>query len=108
MKAKIIKTGEEITIIGISKEWGTAQYYGSDGIYRQRTFSDGEIEILDITENPINWEQRRYEIAKEVVAAYSTFEDFVFNRADEELARWSVRLADALIEELKKSKNEKL
>nr|DAK50976.1 MAG TPA: hypothetical protein [Caudoviricetes sp.] len=35
MKARIIKTGEEVTIIAISKKWGTAQYYGSDGIYRQ-------------------------------------------------------------------------
>lgn len=49
MKARIIKTGEEITIIGISKEYGTAQYYGSDGIYRQRTFDDKEIELIDTT-----------------------------------------------------------
>lgn len=62
MKAKIIETGEEINIIGISKEWGTAQYYGNDGIYHQRTFNDKEIEILDTSESTIDWEQRRYEI----------------------------------------------
>ena len=50
MKAKIIETGEEIKIIGISKEWGTAQYYGSDGIYRQRNFGDKEIEFIDTTD----------------------------------------------------------
>lgn len=68
MKARIIKTGEEITIIGISKEWGTTQYYGSDKVYRQHTFKDGEIEFLDTMETPIDWEQRRYEIAKDVLA----------------------------------------
>lgn len=51
MKARIIKTGEEITIIGISKEWGTTQYYGSDRVYRQRTFRDVEIELLETAEN---------------------------------------------------------
>lgn len=104
MKARIIETGEEITIIGISKEWGTAQYYGSNGIYRQRTFRDRELELLDTTESPIDWEQRRYEIAKEamngilsapVVAGVNP------NPSSKEIATFSVRLADALIAELK-------
>lgn len=104
MKAKIIETGEEITIIGISKEWGTVQYYGSDGIYRQRIFRDRELELLDTTESPIDWEQRRYEIAKEamngllsapVVAGVNP------NPSYKDIATFSVRLADALIKELK-------
>lgn len=107
MKARIIETGEEITIIGISKEWGAAQYYGSDGIYRQRTFRDRELELLDTTESPIDWEQRRYEIAKEamngilsapVVAGVNP------NPSFKDIATLSVRLADALIKELKGGK----
>lgn len=47
MKARIIKTGEEINIIGISKEWGTTQYLDRDGVYHQRNFNDGEIKILE-------------------------------------------------------------
>lgn len=102
MKARVIKTGEEITIIGISKEWGTAQYYGSDGIYRQRNFGDKEIEFIDDPEaQPIDWEQRRYEIAKDVLAASFTqpmdgvsIASYVHN---------CVQWADALIEELKKT-----
>lgn len=99
MKARIIKTGEEITIIGISKEWGTAQYYGSDGIYRQRTFNDKEIEFLD-TNPPINWEQRRYEIAKNVLATSS--DKPMYGVSILSYVHNCVQLADLLIEELKK------
>lgn len=114
MKARIIETGEEITIIGISKEWGTVQYYGNDGIYRQRTFRDRELELLDTTESPIDWEQRRYEIAKEAMsgilsseystgyaslaAEYSKNEKHTYPKA---ISRYAIACADALIKELK-------
>ena len=114
MKARIIKTGEEITIIGISKEWGTAQYYGSDGVYRQRTFEDKEIEILDTTPT-IDWEQRRYEIAKEAMAGILSNEDSVDYACSEAeysknekhtcpkaISKYAVACADTLIAELKK------
>lgn len=107
MKARIIKTGEEITIIGISKEWGTAQYYGSDRVYRQRTFKDGEIELLDTMESPIDWEQRRYEIAKDAmngILAAPVVDGVDPNPSIEDVARLSVKIADALIEELKGGK----
>ena len=107
MKAKIIETGEEITIIGISKEWGT-------GIYRQRIFRDRELELLDTTESPIDWEQRRYEIAKEAMsgilsseystgyaslaAEYSKNEKHTYPKA---ISRYAIACADALIKELK-------
>lgn len=117
MKARIIKTGEEITIIGISKEWGTAQYYGSDGIYHQKTFSNNEIEFLDITEQqPVDWEQRRYEIAKDAMkgilsnedqCAYASseahYEEGETHTIPKAISRYAVALADTLIEELKKN-----
>lgn len=103
MKARIIETGEEITIIGISEEWGTAQYYGSDGIYRQRTFNDKEIEFLD-TNPPINWEQRRYEIAKDVLAA--SFAQYVKSMSAKDFTDICLLWADSLIEELKRQTNE--
>ncbi|WP_315254299.1 hypothetical protein [Segatella oulorum] len=99
MKARIIETGEEITIIGISKEWGTIQYYGSDGVYRQRTFRDRELELLDTTESPIDWEQRRYEIAKEVLA--SSFSTPMDGTSILSYVRSCVQVADILIKELK-------
>ena len=116
MKARIIKTGEEITIIGISKEWGTAQYYGSDGVYRQRTFRDKEIELIDTVEQPIDWEQRRYEIAKEAMSGILSDEDSVWYACSsveysenekhtypKAISRYAVACADALIAELKGS-----
>ena len=102
MKARVIKTGEEITIIGISKEWGTAQYYGSDGIYRQRTFKDKEIEFIETTDTrQIDWEQRRYEIAKDVMAA--TISQPIPGGKVASYVHNCVQWADALIEELKKT-----
>lgn len=105
MKARIKSTGEEITIIGISKEWGTAQYYGSDGIYRQRTFCDKEIELLDTTESPIDWEQRRYEIARDAMnglLSAPVVDGVDPNPSLKDIATFSARLADALIKELKR------
>ena len=100
MKARIIETGEEITIIGISKEYGTAQYYGSDGIYRQSTFDDKEIELIDTTKDrPIDWEQRRYEIAKEVLAA--SFATSLEGISMESHVHFCVMISDMLIKELK-------
>ncbi|EFA42982.1 hypothetical protein HMPREF0645_2618 [Hallella bergensis DSM 17361] len=100
MKARIIETGEEITIIGISKEWGTAQYYGSDGIYRQQTFRDKEIELIDTTDAlPIDWEQRRYEIAKDILVA--SCNQLIDGVSIASHAHDCVRWVDALIEELK-------
>ena len=104
MKAKIIETGEEINIIGISKEWGTALYYGNDGIYHQRTFRDKEIEILETAESTIDWEQRRYEIAKDAMnglLSAPVVAGVNLNPNIKDIATFSVRLADALIKELK-------
>ena len=103
MKAKIIETGEEINIIGFSKEWGTAQYYGSDGIYHQRTFRDKEIEILETAESTIDWEQRRYEIAKDVLAA--SFSTPMGGTSIQSYVHNCVQIADILIEELKRGNN---
>lgn len=118
MKAKIIETGEEINIIGISKEWGTAQYYGSDGIYHQRTFRDKEIEILDTSESTIDWEQRRYELAKEAMMGILSNEyevNYACSEAEysknevrtvpKSISRFAVACADALIAELKGGNN---
>lgn len=52
----------------------------------------------------IDWEARRYEIAKEVTAALAAnpYEQIV-RASEEELSKWGVEIADALIEELKKA-----
>lgn len=104
MKAKIIETGEIVTILAISTEHMTIQCYGNDGIVRLEPLSRGDIEIVSDTEKNIDWEQRRYELAKDAMNSILTapIGDGVNpNPSIEEIAMLSVEFADALIKELK-------
>lgn len=50
----------------------------------------------------IDWEQRRYEIAKELIASFATKENLIdFIRQEERYADFAIHIADALIKELK-------
>lgn len=49
----------------------------------------------------INWEQRRYEIAKEVLPRFFEHTFITPNKDEEEAAKIAVSYADALIKELK-------
>jgi hypothetical protein len=89
MKAKIKETGEIVEV----KQKGTVHisspaYHTTDN----RIIPSFALEF----EKNIDWEQRRYEIAKEVFASiYDIFQN-------EHLEKVSVHAADALIAELKK------
>ena len=48
------------------------------------------------------WEQRRYEIAKDVITACVNNNEFLSCNTGMALAEWSVAVADALIKELKR------
>lgn len=62
-------------------------------------YSEKEIEFV----NYIDWEQRRYEIAKDVLAAFmSNSNSNVFGGSEKSQAEYAVGYADALIDELKK------
>lgn len=52
--------------------------------------------------NSIDWEQRRYEIAKEVLANFIPVVEV--DSTKEKVASYAVQYADALIAELKKGK----
>lgn len=65
MKARNTKTGKEITILGISTEWGTATYI-EDGILHQENLSGGW-EIIDESE-PVDWSSFRRDAAKDILA----------------------------------------
>lgn len=69
MKAKIIETGEVIDLKGTSIEFGVATWIDSQNIMHQGNFPNGGVELLENTPH-IDWEQRRYEIAKEAMAAF--------------------------------------
>lgn len=100
MKAKIIQTGEIVTILAISTEHMTIQCYGNDGIVRLMSLSRGDIEIIPDSEKTIDWEQRRYEIAKDIVA--NSFSTPMGNVSIVSYIHDCVQAADLLIEELKK------
>ena len=66
-------------------------------------FDDLRNLVADICEEKkvIDWEQRRYEIAKDILAAQISDSKSAENNTEEVLAKCSVTYADALIKELK-------
>ena len=97
MKAKVKSTGEIITIVAISTEDKNMQCYGNDGIMRIEPFRVDD--LLIIPEYAIDWEQRRYEIAKDVMAA--SFDQPMAGVSIASYIHNCVQWTDALIEELK-------
>lgn len=93
MKAKYKNTGEIVEIDSVSI------------VFKDITndkFCRGD-EIDFVTEPEIDWEQRRYEIAKELMKGFaSNPHDMCVDADCKALAEWSAKGADALIEKLKK------
>lgn len=104
MKARVKETGEIVEVKDLYDD-GTALVKG-------RYLKVSELDFFEDFE-AIDWEQRRYEIAKETVTAIMSNEDFYHQVLYEEaehgqrqiqtnIARAAVIFADALIKELKK------
>lgn len=91
MKAKIKSTGETVNVHeDINGDFVTE----SGSLYR-----NWQLEF----EKEIDWEQRRYEIAKEIIRGFATNpHNMLVDAKIGTLAEWSVSGADALIAELKK------
>lgn len=99
MKAKIIKTGEIVQIVSNKFEMGCVTV-----LHENNKFSDihsFEVEMIDDWEKKeIDWEQRRYEIAKDVLAGLvsahqSGLTDAVYDSLE------AIEYADELIKQLK-------
>ena len=89
MKAKVKNTGETVDVKPtLPINCRVAAYETELG----RKFPMFDLEF----EKEIDWEQRRYEIARELMK--TSFG----NERNDKLARWSVEGADALIAELRK------
>lgn len=111
MKARIKKTGEIVEVIKYSKHNHCIEYGNSFGEYDTKSLDDVDL-ILD--EPTIDWEQRRYEIAKDVMAAFISAPSYLFcvnnnyyetsHSLPRSVAEDAVEYAEALIEELKKGK----
>lgn len=103
MKAKVKATGQ---IIELNDEKLSLLDYAR-GIYRDtegNKFHWNELEFIENKdEKPIDWEQRRYEIAKDMIAAFlSNPCSIIYEGNPDEQAKWAVIFANALIAELKK------
>ena len=96
MKARIKATREIVEVEDLYDD-GTALVNG-------RYFKVSELDFLDNFET-IDWEQRRYEIAKSMMAAFlSNSCSNVYMNTYENQAQEAVKYADMLIDELKKGK----
>lgn len=109
MKYRHRKTGEIINVLRHNERGDFAECTDDNGkVYglQVNLFRDYEQVIEDKT---INWEQRRYEIAKVMLPTcleeYSSMDDFRIEKG----AEYAVMCADALINELQKkgASNEK-
>lgn len=98
MKARIKATGE---IVNIS-EYDTVRIDKCDSYGTPIELSYDEVEILQDQTDTINWEQRRYEIAKDVLKGIfaNPNKKSCFARTSDQI-RAAMRSADALIQELK-------
>lgn len=99
MKARIKETGEIVKVENLYDD-GTAEIVlgGSVGYMKVSM-----LDFFDNDSNEIDWEQRRYEIAKGVLASFmSNSNSNVYGGSSESQAKYAIEYADALIEQLKK------
>lgn len=105
---RIKKTGEIVDVITWYNIMGTKRYKGDSVSYIDSKREEHEHEkglniywdfenVEEVTNTDIDWEQRRYEVAKEV---FASIYDFTIDRIN--FAKYAVDAADALIAELKK------
>lgn len=95
MKVKVKETGEIIDV----EPYFYAKINSTDPMIHKN-----DIELIEPNAD-IDWEQRRYEISKAMIAAFMSNSDKnVFAYPKKNQARDAVEYADALIEELKKRK----
>ena len=101
MKCRIKSTGEIVDVINWSINGAYTDYIDKDGIEVSSIlnyYKDFEL----ILENNIDYEQRRYEIAKAILTGYSSGEGFYsgIDRTKEHCER-AIMYADELIRQLK-------
>lgn len=111
MKARVKSTG---VLIDVIPKINTSAQHSIDNLYvcDNMVFRECDLDFLNVKDSAIDWEQRRYEIAKETVTAIMSNEDFYHQvlcegaehgqrQIQTNIARAAVIFADALIKELK-------
>lgn len=104
MKAKVRETGKVIDVTlnlcsqPVESSGATSVYEGSDG----NTYFDTELDFVNVY---IDWEQRRYEIAKAVLQGLNANGRIILS--NEEKVEKAVLQADLLIDRLRNYKKSK-
>ncbi|WP_455994353.1 hypothetical protein [Porphyromonas endodontalis] len=101
LKARIKGTDRVIEVVSYSRDNNWIEYEEiEDGQVRYNTRSLDEVElIVDNAPSPIDWEQRKYEIAKDVLS--SSFSTPMEGTSIISYVRSCVQIADMLVAELK-------
>ena len=98
MKARIKSTGVLVDVIP------KAQHSGDNlDVCDNMGFRECELDFLNVGNLVIDWEQRRYELAKDIIKAVVA--DDCGGNSDA-IAKYAVNCADALIKRLKEVNNE--
>ena len=102
MKARVKATGVLVDVI--PKVNVNAQHSG-DNLYvcDNMVYRECELDFLNVGNLVIDWEQRRYELAKDIIKAVVA--DDCGGNSDA-IAKYAVNCADALIKRLKEANNE--
>lgn len=80
------------------KKVSETEYADKDG----NTYDKNEVVLLkEMETEPIDWEQRRYEIAKGIIS--TAFNQYVKSMSAKDFTNICLQWADSLIEELKKT-----
>ena len=109
MKARIKETG---VLIDVTPRININALYNGDNIYvcDNMVFRECELDFLNLGNSAIDWEQRRYELAKSAMQGilsdinqshYACSEENYEKYIPKGIAKFAIVCADALINELK-------
>ena len=101
MKARIKETG---VLIDVTPRININALYNGDNLYvcDNMVFRECELDFLNVGNLVIDWEQRRYELAKAAMQGFCRNPHEQIMSVDSNIvAEWSIGFADSLIEKLK-------
>lgn len=97
MKARIKSTG---VLVDVTPQLNINSPHSGDYLYvcDNMVFRECELDFLNVGNLVIDWEQRRYELAKDIIKVVIANENGINSEA---VAKYSLNCADALIKRLK-------
>lgn len=101
MKARVKETG---VLIDVTPRININALYNGDNLYvcDNKVFRECELDFLNVGNLVIDWEQRRYELAKSAMQGFCSNPHQQIMDADSNMvAEWSIGFADSLIKKLK-------